>query len=982
MYAPPDPPAMTLRATALSAPAATPWPDPASATSHELRAWIHRCWTQDPGFAEALDAASPSLARQLDTLTRPGPAPRHAKVRRAAIALMRYLLRTQNRPTPYGLFAGVAPVAHGTETRAHWGSNHQAVARPDAAWLSAYARHHADPNPRDVLVAAHTAHVRGARLVRPWVPSQDDPRGAAAVSVRFTPVVARAMHAARTPASPAAVVDALAAEFPQAEASALAAVVDQLRTHGILISTRRPAIWVTDPLEAAAENAAPESPLPEACAVLAEHNYLRSDRRAQLRAAATSRLGRALPGHTARLAVDTRLDADVTLPPHVAREAGRAAQVLASLAPHATGTAAWTDYHVRCLDTYGPGATVDLLELVGPPGLGLPTGYRGSRLPESARTDGEREGALVTAAYTAALDGSYEIAVDEIPALAESAAHPPPHVEVRAQLHAASPSAVDAGDFDLRITGVSRSIGTLTGRFAHLDGMATPEVYRDLPTVTHGALPVQILAPPMADTAANVARAPVLAPHTLVIDEHPPPAGAGGTETIVPDDVAVHIEADHLRLLHRPSGRVIEPYLASALEPHRYTHPLARFCYELPRARMPAHLGFTWPTIASAFRFLPRLRSGRSILAPAQWRISASGHDGAGPRSDLPDRVVLLDGERYLSLDLTRAAHRYLLDDHLAHNTTAIVTEAPPAHAFGWCGDRAHEIVIPLHSTVPPTPEPPRLPKPADAGAPVPQPPGGADWVAAHLYTDADLFVPLLTEHLPQLWTLLGEVPDWWFVRYRDADGPHLRLRVRTGGRADAVTTAFGTWARSLHAHGALHEMTLSTYRPETGRYGCGPAMHAAEDVFVADSAAAVAQLELAAGDQSRTHAFAAASLIDLAIEAVGTTWLLDHLPRSGEPVDRSAHALADRTLTDLDRHPDQVPGELAKAWKERTDAFTSYLGDHSAPVQAARRVLPSLLHMHHNRIAGPDRPDERRLLALTRAVALSRHARQPRDRP
>lgn len=979
MYAPLESVGLTLRATTRTPDTETPWPDPGTAPIEELRGWIHDLHTRDHALIEAPAVASPSLVRQLDAIVG-ADAVAAKKVRRAAVSLMRYLLRYGGRPTPYGLFAGVAPLTSGGRTRVRWGEHHRETAQPASAWLAVRARHHPVPGSFTTVVAASTARVRGDRLVLSHKPGADDPRQAAEVSVRLTPAVALVVENARTPVPLAELLRMLGDSYPDADPREAAALVDSLLEHRILIGSQRSPVWHPRPLAHLADH---DPGLKAASELLECHNDpgTPAGERPGLRGQILRRLPDTDTETLPRLAVDTRLDVDLVLPHQVAHETARAAGVLATLAPHPTGHPAWIDYHTRCLETYGQGTVVGLLDLTGPAGLGFPHGYRGSRLSEPAPDRGnlERSRILVAALHTAALQGLFEIDLQD-PAWqhlsGEQTVHPPVHVELRAQLHAATPEAVDAGDFRLWITAVSRGVGTLTGRFTHLDGMVPADLDRALPTLTERAVTVQVLAPPMADTAAHVARSPVVAAHVLVIDEHPPPAP--GIEVINPREVGVRVDADHLRLLHLPTGRVIEPFLASALEPHHYTHPLARFVTELPRARTLPSLGFTWPSAASDCVFLPRLRSGRTVAAPAQWRVTAEDLSTVRSHPPLPQRVQLVEGERCLPLDLSRSAHRHLLETHLARYGTAVLTEAPDEEAFGWCGGRPHELVVPLRRTAAPVPAPQLSAVTAVSARPqsppVADPPGTGPWLSVHLYTGPDLCL-LILDRLPELWDLLGGPVDFWFVRYRDHDGPHLRLRLRTETSPAEPTAAVGTWARSLHACGLLHSLSLHTYRPETARYGHGPALAAAEAFFVADSRAAQTQLASADHDPTRTRALAAASLLRLAAAAdTGTTWLLDHLPRPADPVDRAARALAARILT----RPGSFSPPLAAAWADRDQALTAYLACLPRP----RQVLPSLFHMHHNRVRGPDRDDEQRVQALARAVALTRRHTRTAGKP
>ncbi|WP_433697062.1 lantibiotic dehydratase [Nocardiopsis sp. CA-288880] len=971
MYRLLHPTALTLRAATLPPTEGPTWPDPVTTDPAHLRSWTVHTWHNTPGFVDTLEVASPSLTHRLHTLAGSEAVPAR-RIRRTAVSLMRYLLRARTRPTPTGLFAGVAPLTVGERTRVRWGSAHLPIARPDPRWISAMAREHADRHDHDPLVvAAPTTYVQGDRLVLPWAPHESDPRAAESVSVRHTPVVAHLMAEARSPIPVGLLLQSLAELYPDARTTMISTAVDRLMERRILLSATRPPTWATDPLRHLADHLPGNQALQDALSALDRHNHpdTPAAQRRALRAEGTVRLIQAYPG-SAGLALDTRLDADLTVPAPTFDQVPRAARELARLAPDHQGSPAWIDYHHRCLEAYGPGARVRLLELIGPTGIGLPATYRGSHLPlpPTSANNRKRNRALLAAVHDASLNGDTEIVVENTPALAPltEPAHPTPHMEVRLQLHAPTPAAVDAGECTLWVTGVSRGAGTLTGRFSHLPDMAHSQAFHVLPTMTRDALPVQILAPPMAETATHINRTTAVAAHVLPIDEHPP----ANTQTVQLEHLVVHIDTDRLHLIDTARNRVIEPFQASALEPHHYTHPLARFCYELPRAHTAPHLMFTWPATTSGHRFLPRVRADRTVLAPAQWRLAPADLDDlSGVRPALPDRVLLVDGERHLGLELDQAAHRHLLGAHLDRHGTATVTEAPGADAFGWCQGRAHEIVVPLASTADPAP-PPR----PELSTPTARTTSGVEearWVSIHLYTDPHLLTPLLTDRLPELWQLLDHNPDWWFVRYTDSTGPHLRLRLPAPTNPEPALRA---WAGRLSHTGMLRFWSLRPYQPETGRYGHGPAMVAAETFFAADSTAALTQLGTAGEDPIRSHALTAVSLLHLTTTAQKTTWALHHLPRPRTPLHRPTRAATTGLWEQLRTRT--LPVSLLHAWEQRAEALTAYLTHHTDP-GAATTVLPSLLHMHHNRAHGPDRDDEHHAHALARALAhthLRRH--------
>jgi thiopeptide-type bacteriocin biosynthesis protein len=920
-----------------------------------LRSWISEHFLGDRSLELAVEVASPSLARYLAEVARAEVPPASKRVRRAATALMRYLLRAQGRPTPFGLFAGVAPLTLDTSTSVSWTGPHQEIAHPDPRWLAAHNCANRRPARSVTVVAAQTARVHGDRLVLTPTPHRDDPRQAATVSVRHTRAVTLALDHARTPTPLDSLHTVLTREFPTTDPDTVTALLAHLVDHRFLISSAPPPVWHPYPLAHLAEH---HPGLGMAAQALNRHNHPATGaaERPPLRAQVRQHLALADLDADPGVAVDTRLGVRASVHHHIAQEAARAAGVAACLAPHPTGPPAWVDYHRRCLDTYGQGSVVDLLTLTGPAGLGWPTTFGGTRLPAPASdTVPDRVQDLVAAAMAAALDGRVEVDLDA-PAWAHLTAQAPDraptHTEVRAHLLADSAAAVDAGDYQLWITGLSKGVGTLTGRFAHLDGLAPEQLDEHLPTLTEGAVPVQVLAPPLAHSAAHVARTPVVASRVLVID---------------PRQVGVRIDPDHLRLVHTPTGRILEPFHPSALDTRHYTHPLARFAAELPQARTSLYLNpHSWPQATARTPFLPRLRTGHTILAPAQWRLTRADWPTARtrPRLPLPRRVLLADGERRLPLDLDHRTHRSLLRAHLDRHGTALLTEAPDPVGFAWCGGRTHELVLPVGITTPPTPR--RSPPPSSL-VPLSRGPvvsGSGGWLSAHLYTDPSLFAQVLAD-IPDLRERLDAPVRAWFVRYRDHDGPHLRLRLSAAAPSGALESVLRSWGRELCSEGVLHTLAVHTYRPEHARYGLGQAMDAAETVFVHDSHTALTQLNAESKHPHRPRALAALSLLRIS-EAMGAdpSWLTEHLPRSTQPVDRDALALARHLRT----HPDELPTDVSAAWEQRDRALAAYRHHLDHP----RRVLPSLWHMHHNRVHGPDRDDEHHLLTLTRSLVLS----------
>jgi hypothetical protein len=169
-----------------------------------------------------------------------------------AYALARYVLRATHRPTPFGLFAGVAPAQFGSELQLRWGKEHLPVARVDAAWLSDVINHLESYSAllrRLPVVVDATHFVRGERLV---LPCQRPTKGDGApreTSVRHTTVVAEVVAAASSPVVMGELAEQLTSDYPNRPTEAIEMLLAELVAHHVLLTSLHPPMSVTDPLE-------------------------------------------------------------------------------------------------------------------------------------------------------------------------------------------------------------------------------------------------------------------------------------------------------------------------------------------------------------------------------------------------------------------------------------------------------------------------------------------------------------------------------------------------------------------------------------------------------------------------------------------------------------------------------------------------------------------------------------------------------------
>lgn len=407
------------------------WPDltaePSTYTDQAQVAWL-RAVLNIADVDEGLQQASPVLAAQ--TRARCESArPRRRDVKRAVLSVARYLLRAGHRPTPFGLFAGVTTARFGPRAQGSWGGEPVAVVRAGAAWLAEVVTHlESCPEllSRLSVMANSTMTTRGDRLIVPYQPYRTSSgTGAVEVSLAHTVPVATVLAVTRTPARVGDVKAKLLADFPEAGPEHVDALLKELVERRALITCLHAPSTETDALgylldQLAAADAGSVKPVAGLVESLREiHTALRQASTRPLAQARTERVSAAekmralMPGRKHPLAVDLRLtDADLTLPPEVAREAERATLVLARLSAEPFGTAAWKAHHMRFYERFGIGSMVPLKDVIADSGIGFPDGYPGTVSTER-RPVSERDEALVRLAQAAVLDGRDEVVLDE-----------------------------------------------------------------------------------------------------------------------------------------------------------------------------------------------------------------------------------------------------------------------------------------------------------------------------------------------------------------------------------------------------------------------------------------------------------------------------------------------------------------------------------------------------------------------------------------
>ncbi|MCX5214687.1 lantibiotic dehydratase [Kitasatospora sp. NBC_00240] len=896
----------------------------------------------DPLVRLAVTVASHDLAAALARTRPEDPAARRVRGK-----LARYLIRMCTRPTPFGVFAGVG--------LAHWADRTDLAlapgpprtrTRPDMAWLLGLVRRlEEDPEVRAGLRLTTNAAVvlRGGHALLPESGTGDRPGGGAeAVSIRLTAAVRQVLAQARRPTPPAELAAGLAG-LAGATPDKAAALVERLRAQGFLQSDLRPPLTGGDPaghvvrrLAAVPGGRDVATDLDELSRGLARWDGLppgaRVDGWPELVGHATA-LHPAAPA-TPVLQTDLALTlGGQGLHPRVATEAARAAELLLRLSPYPAGLPRLESYRRSFLSRYGLERRVPLLELIDPDlGLGPPSDTLAHRAPVPA--DQRRARLLLDLALAANRECRQVVDLTDrqveqltVPRLDPAAC--PPSLDLALFLPAASPAAVDAGEFRL-VVGPNLgapAAGRHLGRFVDLLGPTARAGLDEITRLEQAASPDTLLAElvylPERPRAANVAVRPAVRAHEIVLGTAP---GVPPRRVVPLDELVVGLHAGRLSVEWPAGDARVVAVQGHMLNPMGAPAPM-RFLLDVAADGCCQFTPFSWGP-ADGLSFRPRVQYGRIVLALAQWRVDATDLP-AGASADafahalaawrerwaVPRQVYLSSGDNRLLLDLSDPDQVHVVREELKglpDARSALFQEALPGPADAWLpgpgGGHICELVVPLVLDRPTRPDggtPADRPRAEGAAAASPNGaaravavdgvvvaqaagvdgvaavraetrlrPPGSDWLYLKLYgspwqQDELIAGPLRT--FGEFVTAAGLADTWFFIRYTD---PECHLRIRFHGERSVLLGPLMDqacrWAGDLVATGLGTRFGFDTYEREVERYGGSDGMRAAEALFGTDSSS-VARLLQAGEDRELTL-----DRTDLAVSSVDD--LLDSL--------------------------------------------------------------------------------------------------------
>lgn len=406
----------------------------------------------------------------------------------------------------------------------------------------------------------------------------------------------------------------------------------------------------------------------------------------------------------------------------------------------------------------------------------------------------------------------------------------------------------------------------LLGRFCHLDQSLQQHV-RDYLCAEEALSPEVIFAEVvhMPDgRPGNVIARPALRQYEIVFlaDSVLPKE-----QQIPVQDLYVFVEAGQVKLWSKRLNKQVMPRLTSAHNYSARSLGVYRFLCMLQhqQSRLP---NFSLPVSFLQMERQPRVQLDNVILQEAQWQVErdllvalvvnqqwqTAAWQVLAERYQLPRYVCYAISDNVLTIDLHHPAMVNVLLAETTNQKLVLLKESLVmqlhSEVKSEAGPFAHEIIVPMLNaqakpfvTLHPDPA-----KHLDIQLQRDFAPG-SEWLSMKIYTAQSTAELILCETLTPLLRKCqqqGLFRQWFFIRYGDPDW-HLRLRL-----CGEPSVLYGTVLPLLQQHLAswldsqrVSKVELFTYQREIERYGGDVGMVLAEQVFQADSELVLSSLAL-----------------------------------------------------------------------------------------------------------------------------------------
>lgn len=1003
--------------------------------------------SKDPVIREAIAIGSLSLLSELEHLENEDI--KVKKREQILSSLFRYLIRMSTRPTPYGLFSGVACGEWDKQTEMILCSpeEHRAWARPDMEWISKLIQGIEQDTHLVFQLKVKTnpiAYESGSRVKLPFITMdvQDDKvvDQKQGFSIKGSSFLQEIFQLAVEPIPFEALVQKIIERNPHYPEDHVRGFLFQLLKREFLLSELRPPLVDHSPFQHVLDK------LSQLQGAESLHQHL-SEVKTGVAAYNSEQIGvgesryvslveqmKNIEATKHPLQVDLKLETQCAVLNYaVKHEVEQVADFIGKLSASKSTFPHLKAYRSEFIEKYGMNREVSLLKLLDEDlGLGAPASYQWPKSSKREYTDQAKQNPndklLAEWAIQAIANQSYEVHLDEhkLSQLIweeEKLEKQPPSFDLLFSIHAPSAAAIDQGDFRLVVgaTPGSGRAGQVFGRFLHLFEQRVTEKFTEIHEYEKELNPdllfAEVVYLPFANRNANVVLTKKIRPYEITMGTN---YSDSADSHISLQDLVIGCTNDYFYIKSKSLNKEIIPTFSHMLN-YMNTPNLYRFLYEISLERDKTMVPFHWGSFEQ-MPIKPRLRIGKTILAPASWKLNIQTLAAETKESwkkefacwsktyKVPQYVYLTQGDNRLLLDLEEPYHLQELYRTLSVSKEVVLTEVGAELTNAWIsnslGQHFHaefafpvvqrqvkvisddeiqvqreqrekeEVTIPVQGKFYDLADTERIYFP------------GSEWLYVKLY------VPYHRENelLESLGCFCQDVEHQrmirqsFFIRYKDTEH-HIRLRFKGEPAVlmSQLLPQLHLWLQQRQEEGLVHKVTIDSYDPEIERYGGLEVMELAEQVFATDSKCVYEWLQLL---RSRE--------LDLSPTMLGVINVLHILEAFQLSFELQLKYL--NSITVYNKHTEEFRqsrktylqlGNSMNNWAslretESGSILLPLLEERGAAIQAYRKglieaqqrstlvtpieqIIQSIIHMHMNRLIGIKREEEIKILTLAR---------------
>jgi lantibiotic biosynthesis protein len=422
------------------------------------------------------------------------------------------------------------------------------------------------------------------------------------------------------------------------------------------------------------------------------------------------------------------------------------------------------------------------------------------------------------------------------------------------------------------------SSANLLGRFCHGSTLLTEQLkdfLKEEESHFTDTIFAEIVHLPEARTG-NILMRPVLRAYEI---PYLAQSGVPAEMQLPVTDLYVSVINNEIVLTSKRLGKRVMPRLSTAHNTTGSTLPVYRFLTDLQFQGYSTPFHWQWGVLESS-AFLPRVTYKNIILKRAQWVLKKKDHEvveknkllnlvdyfsAITTKQSIPQYVAMVEGDNELLLDFKSEACLQILADSIMKKEKIVLVEflGLPEHCVVKNKEGqsfTNEVIIPLSvqtnssHTVSKVKAKANLVTTTDR-----QFITGSQWLYTKIYCGSKTAEHILTTIIKPITEDLlqsGTIEQWFFIRYNDEGGHHLRVRfchTQLPHFWQAVLDILMKGLQTLIDTAQVHSLQTDIYQRELERYG-EESIELSETIFYYDSEAVVHFIDLLEGGENEQY--------------------------------------------------------------------------------------------------------------------------------